>query len=126
MDLPSKERTFDVDCTGEITGKRYEGTFTVLCSLNIGQKHALALEKTRLLGNYSSPTEDLISLSVILANLRVKIVDGPEWWKQSRGGSSLEDEEVIVTLYEKISEAERTWKETLKQKAQKLQEPAAQ
>lgn len=126
MDLPSKERAFEIDCVGEVTGKRYEGTFTVLCSLNIGQKHALALEKTRLIGNYSSPTEDLIGLSVLLANLRIKIVDGPEWWKQSRGGATLEDEEVVVTLFEKIQEAERAWKDSLKQKAQKLQEPAAQ
>ena len=126
MDLPSKERTFEIDCVGEVTGKRYEGAFTVLCSLNIGQKHALALEKTRLIGNYSSPTEDLIGLSVLLANLRIKIVDGPEWWKQSRGGATLEDEEVVVTLFEKIQEAERAWKDSLKQKAQKLQEPAAQ
>lgn len=126
MDLPNKERTIDIDCIGEITGKRYEGTFTVLCSLNLGQKHTLALEKTRLLGSHANPTDDLISLSVLLATLRVKIVDGPEWWKQSKGGSTLEDEEVVVALYEKIQEAERAWRESLKQKAQKLQEQASQ
>jgi hypothetical protein len=122
MELLGKERVFEVDCVGEITGKRYEGKFTVLCSLNIGQKHALALEKTRLLGNYPSPTEDLIGLATLLATLRTKITDGPEWWKQSRGGSTLEDEEVVVVIYEKIQEAERAWREDLKQKAQKAQE----
>jgi hypothetical protein len=122
MELLGKERVFEVDCVGEITGKRYEGKFTVLCSLNIGQKHALALEKTRLLGNYPSPTEDLIGLATLLATLRTKITDGPEWWKQSRGGSTLEDEEIVVVIYEKIQEAERAWREDLKQKAQKAQE----
>jgi len=126
MDLLTKERTVDISCTGEVTGKKYEGSFTVLCSLNIGQRHALALEKTRLLGNHSNPTDDLIGLSVILANLRIKVVDGPEWWKQSKGGSTLEDEEVIVTLFEKIQEAERLWKDSLKQKAQKLPEQISQ
>lgn len=118
MDLPSKERTFDFEHVGEDTGKKYEGRFTVLCVLNVGQKHALGLEKTRLLGNYANPTDDLAGLAIILANLRAKIVDAPEWWKQSNGGSILDDESVIVALYRKVQEAEFQWKEDLKKKAQ--------
>jgi hypothetical protein len=117
MDLPSKEKTFDFDYTAELTNKRYDGRFTVLCSLNIGQKHAMALEKTRLLGSYQNPTDDLFGFAIILSNLRAKIIDGPEWWKQSRGGSTIEDEDVLVQLYNKVQEAESQWKENLRQKA---------
>lgn len=124
MDLPSKERTFDFDHVGLDTGKEYKGRFTVLCTLNVGQKHALALEKTRLLGNYANPTDDLSGFSVILANLRAKIVDAPEWWKQSSGGSTLEDEDALVMLYRKVQEQEDAWKEDLKKKVQKIPEPS--
>ena len=117
MDLPSKEKTFDFDYTAELTNKRYDGRFTVLCSLNIGQKHAMALEKTRLLGSYQNPTDDLFGFAIILSNLRAKVIDGPEWWKQSRGGSTIEDEDVLVQLYNKVQEAESQWKENLRQKA---------
>jgi hypothetical protein len=123
MDLPSKERTFDFEHVGEDTGKKYDGRFTVLCSLNIGQKHALELEKTRLLGNYANPTDGLAGLSIILANLRAKIVDAPEWWKQSNGGASVEDESALVVLYRKVQEAEFEWKEELKKKTQKPDSP---
>ena len=124
MDLPSKEKTFAFEHIGETTGKKYEGQFTVLCVLNVGQKHALALEKTRLLGNYANPTDDLAGLAIILANLRAKIIEAPEWWKQSNGGASLDDEDTMVVLYRKVQEAEFQWKEELKQKTQKPTDPS--
>lgn len=123
MDLPSKEKTFDFEHTGETIGKKYDGRFTVLCVLNIGQKHALGLEKTRLMGNYPNPTDDLAGFAIILANLRAKIVDGPEWWKQSQGGALIEDEDALVALYRHVQEAEFQWKEELKKKTQKPEQP---
>lgn len=122
MDLPSKERTFEFSYSGQATGKKYEGRFTVLCLLNVGQKHLMALEETRLLGNYTNPTPDLEGIAAILSNLRAKIVDAPEWWKQSSGGNILDDEDVLIELYRKIRECEAQWKTDLMEKAQKPQD----
>lgn len=116
MDLPNKEKSFAFEHIGETTGKKYDGQFTVLCVLTVGQKHALALEKTRLIGNYMNPTDDLAGFAVILANLRAKIVNAPEWWNQSNGGSNIDDEDALVVLYNKVLEAEVQWKEDLKKK----------
>lgn len=124
MDLPSKERSFAFEHTGETTGKKYDGQFTVICVQNVGQKHAMALEKTRLLGNYANPTDDLAGLAIIMANLRHKIVEAPEWWKQSNGGAALDDESCLVMLYRKVQEAEFEWKEELKKKTQKPADPS--
>jgi hypothetical protein len=126
MDLPNKERTFEFEHVGEMMEKEYKGRFTVLCVLNIGQKHALSLEKTRLLGNYPNPTDDLAGLAIILSNLRAKIVDAPEWWKQSNGGTLIDDEDAIVALYRKVEEAEIEWKEELKKKTKKTADPIPQ
>lgn len=120
MDLPSKEKTFSFEHVGETTGKKYDGQFTVLCVLNVGQKHAMALEKTRLMGNYMNPTDDLAGFAVILANLRAKIVSAPEWWNQSGAGANIDDEDALVVLYRKITEAEVLWKEELKKKTEKI------
>lgn len=124
MDLPSKEKTFDFEHTGLDTGKKYDGRFTVLCLLNVGQKHALSLEKTRLLGNYANPTDDLAGFSVILSNLRAKIVEAPEWWKQSAGGQLIEDEDAVVALYRKLQETEELWKTDLKKKTETIPDQA--
>lgn len=124
MNLPNKEKTFDFEYQGDL--KKYDGTFTVLAHLNVGQKHALSLEKTRLLGNYANPTDDLAGFAIILANLRIKIVDGPEWWKQSQGGSTIEDEDALVALYREVQKAEAEWKEDLKKKTQQTAVPTTQ
>ncbi len=126
MDLPSKEKTFDFEHTGLTMGKEYSGRFTVLCVLNVGQKHSMALETTRLLGNYPNPTGELTGFAVILAQLRAKIIDAPEWWKQSNGGSLIDDEDCLVALFRKVEEAEEQWKEDLKKKTQKIPDQAKQ
>lgn len=119
MDLPSKEKTFDFEHVGQTTDKKYDGRFTVRCVLNVGQKHALALEKTRLMGSYENPSDELVGLAIVLATLRARIVDAPEWWKQSQSGSLIDDEDALVYLFQKIQEAESEWKEELKKKTQK-------
>lgn len=127
MDLPSKEKIFHFEHVGLETGKRYEGQFTALCLLNVGQKHALSLEKTRLLGSYANPTDDLAGFAVILANLRAKIKDGPTWWQQSQGGATVDDEDVLVALFRKVEEMETSWREDLKKKTESIPEtPSSQ
>ncbi len=123
MDLPNTQSVFDFDFTSDL-GKRFEGQFTVNCLLNMRQKHILELEKTRLLGNYPNPTDELAGIAVILANLRGRIIDGPEWWKQSDGGYNLTDIDVLTALYNKVLSAEAEWRTKLKEKTKKLQDPA--
>ena len=126
MDLPSKERTFEFEHVGLDTGKEYKGRFTVLCLLNVGQKHARDLEQTRLLGNYMNPTDSLAGLAVILSNLRAKIVEAPEWWKQSASGALIDDEDALVALYRQVQEQESLWKEDLKKKTEKIPDQKSQ
>ena len=123
MDLPKIESVFEFDFVSEI-GQKYQGTFTVLSVLDIGQKHRLELEKTKLLGNYQSPTDGLVGITIILAALRIKIIDGPDWWKQSRGGYDVKDEDALVALYDKVQAAEGEWREKLKEMGKKAQTPS--
>jgi hypothetical protein len=88
------------------------------------QKHLLELEKTRLLGNYPNPTDQLAGIAIILADLRHRIVDGPPWWTQSDGGNSLTDVDTLTQLHDKVLSTESEWRAKLKEKAKKLQKPA--
>ena len=112
MDLPEKISTFEFEHKG--LTKKYEGRFSVKCHLNMGEKHQLAMEKTRLLADYMNPTDDLAGQAVILSKLRVHIVDGPEWWQQSAGGFLIDDEDAIVALYDKVLKAENEWREKVR------------
>lgn len=121
MDLPKNEAVFDFEYTGLTTGKKYDGQFTVVCVLNMMRKHALEIEKTRLMADFQNPTDGLFGLAVVLANLRVRIVEAPEWWKQSQGGFNVMDEDALVALYDKVVEQEAKWRETLKGQAKEAQ-----
>jgi hypothetical protein len=114
MELPKNETTFNINVVGDATLKKYEGEFTVRCVLTVGQKLLMESEKSRLIGSSSFPTNDLVGLSEILATLKAKIIEAPEWWKQSLGGTSLSDENVLIELYTKVLEAETQWKQKIK------------
>jgi hypothetical protein len=117
MDLPKNEAIFHVDLEGDTTYKRYEGQFTVRCVLSAGQRHTMELEKSRLIGSSPQPTDALIGLSEVLGTLRAKIIEAPEWWKQSLGGSSLADENVLMELYTKVADEEVKWRQKVKELA---------
>ena len=117
MELPKNEATFSVDLVGDTTMKRYEGQFTVRCVLNMGQKHAMELEKNRLMGGFDAPTNALAGMAVLLSSIRAKVIDSPEWWKQSGAGASLSDDNILVVLYDKIIEAENAWRQKVKEQA---------
>lgn len=121
-DLPKKERTFHVDEAGDTTGLRYQGDFTVRAILNMGQKHALELEKTMLQADMKSPTAGLSGISNVLAELRVRIVKGPKWWEDSEGGALIDDENILLTLYKEIIDAELAWKDELQEKTEQVVE----
>ena len=107
--------TFNFDKTSELQ-RQYCGDFTIYCSLNMLQKHQLELEKSKLLGGHVNPSDGLFGLSIILANLRIKIKDGPSWWKESKGGFTIEDEDILVALLNKGDEVEQEWKRNIIQK----------
>ena len=124
--LPKRERTFQFESVGNDTGRKYEGKFTVKTILKIREKHQLELEKTILQADTKSPTAGLRGISNVLAELRVRVVDGPEWWKQSEGGADLDDENVLLDLYDKTLEQEAEWRKDLKEMTKTVKDQADQ
>jgi hypothetical protein len=124
MELPKNEDIVEIDMLGDTTLKKYEGQFTIRCVLSAGQRHAMELEKSRLMGTSPQPTDALVGLAEVLGTLRAKIVEAPEWWKQSLGGSNLSDENVLMELYNKIGEAEIQWRDKVKKLANPAPQPA--
>jgi hypothetical protein len=123
MELPSREKTFYFDHTGE-SGFRYEGHFTIKCRLNTAEKITRENEISRLLGDSANPTRELQSLALCLATCRVHVIDGPEWFKQTRG--LLEDDSALAELYVKIMDMTDEWRKEVSRAASKTEEKEAQ
>ena len=117
MDLPKNEKSFSFEAVGEDTGKKYEGEFTVICIPNMFQKRAIEIEKTRLQADQTNPTMNLMGLGEVLANCRVRIIEGPSWWKDSNGGFDIMDENVCVKLYDQVMAQEMLWKDEVKKRS---------
>lgn len=109
MDLPKNEKSFQLDYTGEITGKKYEGTFTVRCVLSAGEKRALEIEKSALSADLSNPTNNLSALSSVVANLRIRVLKSPDWFTQEISTLDLLDEDVLFVLFGKCLDKEEEW-----------------
>lgn len=117
MDLPKNERTFYFESKGDATHENYKGDFTVICVPDMRARRAIEVEKSRLSADVAHPTDNLAGLSIILANLRVRITDGPEWWDSSQGGYNIMDENILVELYDKVLEQEDLWRAEIKKRA---------
>lgn len=117
MELPKNEATFHFSAEGDTTPKTFEGEFTVICVPNILQRRSIEIEKSRLMADLTNPTGKLTGLAAVLANLRVRILEGPQWWNDSAGGYNFKDENVLVALYEKVMEQEDEWRTKVRKAA---------
>lgn len=124
MALPDNEHVFEFEEIGETTGKEYRGTFSCVCVLDMLQKQLVGIEKTKLQADFTNPDPELKGIAHILSNLRVRILDAPEWWQQSNGGYSIQDENVIVLLYDNVMEGESKWRTKVQEAAQKAAQKA--
>lgn len=125
MDLPKNERTFYFDEEGDATLAPYQGEFTVICVPDMRARRAIEVEKSRLSADVANPTDNLAGLSIILANLRVRIVEGPKWWEESLGGFNIRDENISVLLYDKVIEQEDLWRAELRERVNPKKEEDA-
>ena len=123
--LPKNTKTFRLDIVGDDTMVHYKGDFTVKCILNLSGRHAIELEKTRLMADLANPSSELAGLATVIAVLRAKIIDAPTWWKNLDDITNLIDENVVVTLYEKCIEAEVEWREKVRKAAEEAREKEA-
>lgn len=111
--------SFMIDVLGEVTGHRYEGTFKVKPILSHAEQLSRDIAMRDLLGPKPGDASGrATSQAVILAEIRIRSVEAPSWWKDSRDGLNLFDEVVLATLFDKIQEIEAKWKEDVKKKAE--------
>jgi len=122
--LPKNEKSFDVDIVGDTTGFKYQGQFTVLCILDMAGKHALELEKTRLMADYANPSRGLFGIATSLATIRTKVVSSPAWWKNAEDGATIKDENLVFAVYDQCNEMERQWREELKKSSEEAEKEA--
>lgn len=123
MALPDNSATFTVRVIGEVSQEEYVGEFSCVCVPTAGARNAIIREELRITGDYENVPGELLVRGRWIANCRGRITSGPIWWKESRGGEDLMDDNVLKEVYDKALEAESKWREEVKQKAEALRQP---
>lgn len=128
MDV-SNEFTFSVRITGEKTKRIFEGQFTVKCNLTYQEQINLGL----LLDEYNRGSrtvpEGIMRMNRALAEMDIRIVleprtgsqKSPSWWKDSDGGRTLIDKNVVLEVFLKSLEAEGDFDKRIEEESKRAE-----
>lgn len=108
--LPSMEYFFEVDITGNETGKKYQGKFTYK-RLNYSLKNEAAKLTAQLSGDLTSIDSSIKTINFMLGILKYGLISSPVWWEESSFGLLLYDDNVILEIYKKIDAFESKWRD---------------
>ncbi len=134
--IPDYMTTVVLDCTGEKSKSKWIGQFKVKCVLTHGDRLAIERMYAELLpvsvnmsiGNLTegeaANNEKMRLLAATIAELSVRIMEGPEWWRSSRYGQLLIDEEPVYELLILCNKASQDWTDQLDRNATFTEEEA--
>lgn len=117
MNLPKNEKSFMFSKEGEVTGFKYEGQFSVKCVLTAADKRVLEIEQSRLMVDLKNPTSNLIAISRVVANLRIRVLKAPDWFDQMIGDLETLDDNILFEVWTQCLEASKEWHDELKKKS---------
>lgn len=110
MELPFKnEETFNLKVKGSRTQNSYEGNFTVKCILTNGDIGTVAQKFDAYNGGSATLAQGAAILNRAYAELEVRILKSPSWFKDSDFGRELFDSNVLLEIFAKAMDAEKNY-----------------
>lgn len=110
--LPDHIRYITLDSKSS-TGESFTGTFTVKAVLSHEDRFQLERIYKSFLPDDTSASEQVKADATVIAELNVRILKGPDWWIDSRGGRSMIDMQPLYDLFLKCKEAQTEWQTEL-------------
>jgi hypothetical protein len=99
---------------GEITGQNYNGNFRLKVLLTHDDRFAIERAYKQMLPNDNGVEQEIKLKCGGIAELEQRIVEAPNWWKDSRNGRDLVDAQPIYDLLIQVAEKYEEWKQELK------------
>lgn len=121
--LPDLTTTIYLDSAGEITKNRYVGSFKIKRVLTNGDLLAIDRFYAKLLPKDAeeSASEDRKIKAAIIAELFVRIIEGPNWWTESRYGQNMIEFQPMYDLIQKCNEEFKAWTDQLSNAVNKVE-----
>ncbi len=110
--------TFNIKIVGETTSQEYVGSFKVRPVLTQAEQlQRDGIMRDLLGGRASEASPRAVSQALLLAEIQVRSLDTPMFWKEAKNGLALFDENVMGTVYDRIQEVEKEWRADMAKKA---------
>jgi len=107
--LPNMDFKFQIQCTGEESGINWVGDF-LYRRPTLAERSSIETTRIRLNGDLRTIDADVAALNEALSYLRWTLKESPDWWRESDFGGSLFDANVVIAVYNKVSEFEAEWR----------------
>lgn len=129
MLLPGNEFTFHFKEQCKATKEWYEGDFTVKCLLTNEEQSEIALRTDRYNQGSRTLAPQYALFNRTMAELELRIIKAPTWWKESDSGRTLFDADLVYAVFKEAMRAPEEWAKKLEEKtkvvkdAEKKEEP---
>lgn len=105
--MPMEPKSFTISVTDKITGELVRGTFKVKTRLS--WRDQLSRERIRL--DLLGPLGEKATVRAreqadCISELAVRVIDAPQFWKEADNGLDLEDDGVLVEVFNEAMKAE--------------------
>ncbi len=115
--IPNSE-TFVINVVGDTTGETQTGKFIAKKRLSFNDQMRRDNHRRQMLGEApGEPTPRANSMATIFSELLVRLTEAPSWWVDADEGRELEDENVIVEVYDRALKVEADAKEEVSKRA---------
>lgn len=115
--IPNQE-SFVVSVVGDTTGELLTGKFSAKKRLSFNDQLRSDNFRRQMLGaSPGEPTARAASMAQIFSQLLVRLIEAPSWWVDADEGRELEDENIVVDVYEKAMKVENDAREEVAKKA---------
>lgn len=100
-------KTFSISVTDKVTGEVLRGNFKVKTRLSWRDQLTRERIRLELLGPLADKANGrALSQSDCVSELAVRVVEAPDWWKNADNGLDLQDDAVVVEVYNAAIKAE--------------------
>ena len=116
--LPDMVAMVSLDSTGERTQSRFIGQFKIKRLLTHGDRFQLERIYASLLPPRDREINEEERLkAAAIAELSVRVIEGPPWWEGSKSGQLMVDAQPLYDLALLCSEEEKKWAKQLEDSA---------
>jgi hypothetical protein len=112
-------QTFAIHIIGDETAETFTGTFRAKEKVSQGDILAIDSRRRELLGvNGFEAPPDIQRRASIIAELTYRLIEWPDFWKQSRFGLDIVDDNVLLEVYDKTQKVRENWLTEQKKKGE--------